>query len=346
MVVAQGVARLEHRAVAVAERQVNDVELGQERQGREPVAEHVHQHAADALHLLLLDGVQGADGEVVLRGGPLLHKEHRGRHKDRDDGDGSGEVVVGAVLAEVLVVDLHREGPVALADEQRRPEVREGPHEHQKRRGQDGGHGELHDDGEEPLDPRAAHVLRRLKQRVVDGLERAVHVDEDEGEELERLDHQDAAKAVDAAQPDAEHVPEEHGDDAVAAQKHDPAVGPDEGRGHAAQDGDDEQEFPAPELVEGVEVGKGDAQQERHQRDGDGHLKAVDDGGGVIGRGEELAELLHGEASVRREHGLLQDAVHGINEEQDEQGQEAPGDDVPHLKFFCLGHGSGPSLLF
>lgn len=110
LVVAQGEAGLEHRPVAVAEGQVDDVHLGHKGDGHQQVAVQVHQNAAHALGLFLLDGVQGADGEVVFARGPLLQEEHQGGDHHGDHRDGGGEVVVGAILPQVLVVDFHREG--------------------------------------------------------------------------------------------------------------------------------------------------------------------------------------------------------------------------------------------
>ena len=57
---------------------VDDVHLGHKADGHQQVAVQVHQNAAHALGLFLLDGVQGADGEVVLARGQLLQEEHQG----------------------------------------------------------------------------------------------------------------------------------------------------------------------------------------------------------------------------------------------------------------------------
>ena len=274
-IVAQGEAGLKDRAVAVAEGKVDDVDLRQEGQSDQPVAVDVHQDAGKALGLALLHRVQGVDGETELVGGPLLDEEHDRRDDDGDHGNGGGKVMVRPVFTQVLVVDFHREGAVPFADQKRGAEVREGPHEHQQGGRQDGGHRQLHDDGEKPLDPGAAHVGRGFQQGVIDGFEGPVHVHEHQREEFEGLHHQNAAEAVDAAQADAEGVFEKDGDDAVSAQQHDPAVSADKRGGHAAQDRHHEEEFGPFKLEEGIKVGKGDAQQQSDQRHHDGDLEAV-----------------------------------------------------------------------
>lgn len=57
-------------------------------------------------------------------------------------GQGRGEVEVLATLAQVLVVDQHRERLEALAQQHRRAEVGKGLHEHHQGRRQDRGHGQ------------------------------------------------------------------------------------------------------------------------------------------------------------------------------------------------------------
>ena len=236
--------------------------------------------------------MQGVHGELEAAGGPLLQEEDQRRHHDGDDGQRRGEVEVGAVFAQVLVVDQDGEGLVALTQQHGSAEVREGLHEDHQRRGQDGGHGEGHHHPEEPPHTGAAHVGGGLHEGVVDVLEGAVHVDEDQGEELQGLDQENALEAIDAAHADVEHALQELRDDAAAAQQHDPGVGPDEGSRHGAEDAEDEEDLGAPDAVEGVEIRDGDAQDQGDGGDAEGHLDAVDDGAGIVALGEELGKLL------------------------------------------------------
>ena len=83
---------------------------------------------------------------------------------------------------------------------------------------------------------------------------------------------------------------QEHGDGTGTAQQHDPGICADERSRHGAQDGQNEQHLGSADLVEGVEIGHGDTQQQRHQRHRYRDLKAVEDGGIIIGLGEELTE--------------------------------------------------------
>ena len=132
--------------------------------------------------------MQGVHGKLEPAGGPLLEEEHNGRHQDCDAGQGRGEVEVLAALAQVLVVDQHRERLEALAQQHRRAEVGKGLHEHHQGRRQDRGHGQCQHNVEQAAHTDAAHIGGGLHQRVVDVLERAVHVDEHQGEELQGLD--------------------------------------------------------------------------------------------------------------------------------------------------------------
>ena len=79
-------------------------------------------------------------------------------------------------------------------------------------------------DAEKALHTGAAHVRRGLHEGIVNAFESAVHVDEHEREELERLRQGNAAEAVDAGQGDAEDSFEKLRDDAAASEQHDPRV--------------------------------------------------------------------------------------------------------------------------
>ena len=338
LVVAEGEAGREHRALALAEGQIDDVDLRQEGDRAEQVAVEVHQEAPEARGRLLLHRVQGVDGEFEAAGGPLLQEEDDGRHDDGDHRQRRGEVVVAAVLAQVLVVEQDREGLEALAQHGGRAEVREGLHEDHQRGREDRRHGEVQHDLEQALHADAAHVGGGLHQGVVDALEGAVHVDEHEREELQRLREGDAAEAVDARELDAEGGLEELRDDARAPEQHDPGVGPEEGGRHAAEDADDEEDLRALQAVEGVEVGEGDADHQGQRGDEEGDLKAVDDRFGVIALSEELLELFPGHAPVGHDDRLLDDADHRVDQHRDEQQEHDDGDGEPSVKTF-LHHG-------
>ena len=108
--------------------------------------------------LLALDGVQRVHGEAVVVGQHLLNQKHDGRDDDGDHADRGRKVVVDRCLAHVLLVNLHREGAVALADQKGRAEISQGPHEYHQGRGQNGGHAQRHHHLEKALDAPAAHV--------------------------------------------------------------------------------------------------------------------------------------------------------------------------------------------
>ena len=289
--------------------------------------------------------MQRIHGELEAVGAPLLDGEHDGRDDHRDDRQRGGEVAVRAAFAQVRVVDHDREGLVALADEHRRAEVRKRLHEHHQRRGENRGHGQGQHDLHQTPHTRAAHVGGGLHQRVVDVLERAVHVDEHQREELERLHQQDALEAIDGRHLHAQQRGQELRDRAAAAQQQNPGIRSDERRGHAAQDGDDEQKFRAPDFIERVEVRNRHAQQQRHQRGDDGHLDAVGQGLEVIavGIGEESPEVVQRELPVRVEHGLLEQAHHREEQEHHEQREQQQRYDDPLVSLLCL-HRRPPPL--
>ena len=116
------------------------------------------QHAPDALELLGLDGVKGVHGKCQLVGGVLLGHEDQRRDDDGDDTDGGRKAVVAADLAHEFIVNEHREGPVALADQHGRAEIRQGAHKYQQAAGQNGGHDQRDNQAEETLHAAAAQV--------------------------------------------------------------------------------------------------------------------------------------------------------------------------------------------
>ena len=75
--------------------------------------------------------------------------------------------------------------------------LHKGAHEHQQSCGQQGGHDKGHDHLEEAGNARAAEVLSRLDEGVVDILQCTLGVEEHQREQLERHDQHDAAEAVD-----------------------------------------------------------------------------------------------------------------------------------------------------
>ena len=201
------------------------------------------------------------------------------------------KVIVAAVFAEVLIVEQHREGLEALTQHRRRTEVCEGLHEDHECGGEDRRHGQIQDDLEQTFDADAAHIGGGLHQGVVDALERTVHVNEHQREELQRLRQGDTAEAVDARKLDSEGGLEELGDDAGAAQKHDPGVRTEKRGGHAAQNADDEENLCALQPVEGIEICKRNPDDQGHEGHEEGDLKAVDDCLRIIALTEELLEL-------------------------------------------------------
>ena len=77
-----------------------------------------------------------------------------------------------------------------------RAEVGEGPHKHQQGGGQDGGHGQGHDNPFKAVHPLAAHALGGLQQGVVNIPKGAVHINDHQRKELQCLNKDDTAEAI------------------------------------------------------------------------------------------------------------------------------------------------------
>ena len=318
LVVDKGVPHAEERAFAVAEAEINDIYLREDRNGAEKIAVQMHEKAAETLCILLLHGVQGVDREFEAPCCPLLEEEYHGGDDDRDNGECGSKVVVCTVFTEILIIKQHREGLEALAEDGGRTEVGKRLHEHHECSGEDGGHSEMQHDVEKTLHTGAAHICRGLHEGIVNALESTVHVDEHEREELERLRQGDAAEAVDAGQGDAEGGFEKLCDDTAASEQHDPRVRAQKRGGHAAKYADDEENLCALEAVERIKVSKRNTDHEREHRDKNGDLERIIDGVHIVAVAEKLVELLPREAAVRHDDCLLDDAEHRVNEHRDE----------------------------
>ena len=289
----------------------------------------MHQHTADAMRLFRRDGVQRVDRELEAVGRELLDQEDQCRDQNGDDADRGGEMVVSTVFAEVLIINEDRERVVAAADQDRRAEVGKRTHEHQQCGGQNGRHAQAHDHAAEPLDALAAHALRSLEQRSVNIAEGAVHVDDDQREEFQRLDKDDAAEAVDRDAPDADRF-EELRNEAGIAHQQDPRIGADIRRGHGAEQTEHEENFPSAHRVERIEICKRDAEQQTAHHDAQTDLGAVADGGIVIGFAEEFLEGVHGKVPVDIDS-LLQQPADRQNEEDRQNGQQHPCGNAPEI---------------
>ena len=318
LVVDKGVPHAEERAFAVAEAEINDIYLREDRNGAEKIAVQMHEEAAETLCILLLHGVQGVDREFEAPCCPLLEEEYHGGDDDRDNGECGSKVVVCTVFTEILIIKQHREGLEALAEDGGRTEVGKRLHEHHECSGEDGGHSEMQHDVEKTLHTGAAHICRGLHEGIVNALESTVHVDEHEREELERLRQGDAAEAVDAGHGDAEGGFEKLCDDTAASEQHDPRVRAQKRGGHATKYADDEEDFCALEAVERIKVSKRNTDHEREHRDKNGDLERIIDGVHIVAVAEKLVELLPREAAVRHDDCLLDDAEHRVNEHRDE----------------------------
>ena len=204
LVALQRVAVHEDLALRVLERGVDDVGLRQNGDAHHEIDRQMHQSVDTLAGLALLHGVHTVQREGVLVGNVLLDEEDQRGDDDGDDGDGGCKAVAAADLVDELGVEDDGEGAVALADEHRGTEVCKGAHEHQQSCGQQGGHDKGHDHLEEADNARAAEVLSRLDEGVVDVLQRALGVEEHQREQLERHDQHDAAEAVDFRDGDAE----------------------------------------------------------------------------------------------------------------------------------------------
>ena len=292
----------------------------------------MHQSVDALASLALLHGVHTVQREGVLVGNILLDEEDQRGDDDGDDGDGGCKAVAAADLVDELGIEDDGEGAVALADEHRGAEVCKGAHEHQQSCGQQGGHDKGHDYLEEAGNARAAEVLSRLDEGVVDVLQRALGVEEHQWEQLERHDQHDAAEAVDVRDGNAE-VLEEGGDDAAAAQQQDPRVGTDEGGRHGCHHDEDVQHALALDLKDREQVGQRGADGDGEHRRRDGHLEAVDEGIEIVALGEELGEISQREAAGVGVHHRLPDEVrHRVKQEQRVEGDRCQRDGTPDIK--------------
>ena len=183
----------------------------------------------------------------------LDQENHRG-YDDRYDAYGCRETVVRPRLAQELRVDFDGEHPVAFPDEEGRAEIGEGAHEDKEGCRQYGGHAQRDDDLEEPLYSRAAEAFRRFKERIVDILQRARHVEEDQGEELQREHKQDTVEAVDIGNRDACQRFDEYRHDAGASQQLYPRIGANEGCRHRTENDEHLYETFPSYLVHVVEI--------------------------------------------------------------------------------------------
>lgn len=100
-------------------------------------------------------------------GSRFLDKEDQPGQEDGDHADGRCKSVVRGRFTKEGRVNEHRECGVALADERGRAKVSKGAHEHQKRCGQNGRHGEHEDDPDKTAHTAAAQIGRGLHQTVV-----------------------------------------------------------------------------------------------------------------------------------------------------------------------------------
>lgn len=170
-----------------------------------------------------------------------------------------------------------------------------------------------------------------------------VHVDHDQRIELCGLHQQDPAEAVNAAGLNTQRFQQQRNVTGAPHQQN-PCVSSDERRGHTAQDTGHQQELSALQPVEGIEIGKGNADSQRYQHNGDRHLEAVEYGIVVVRLAEKLNEIVEGKGGLTGGKRLLEQRTDGVHEEQQERQQQRDGNSRPYLEFPALLVHSAPLL--
>ena len=275
------------------------------------------------------DRVQGVDRELEAVGGKFLDQENRRRNQNGDHADGCSKMIIRSVFAQVFIVDENRERVVPAANQDRSSEIGERAHEHEQRRSQDRRHGKTHDDLAEAVDASAAHALSCLEQGGVDVPEGAVHVNNDQREEFQRLHENNAPKAVNGNAFQSNRF-QKLRDEARVAHQQDPRVCADIRRGHGAEQAEDKQDLPAAHRVERIEICKRDAEQQAANHDAQTDLGAVADGAIVIGFAEEFLEGVHGKVPVGID-GLFQQTADRQHKEDRQNGQQHPCGNAPEI---------------
>ena len=166
-IVIQRISALKHAHFRVAERNVDDVQLRKHRNSDDQIAEHVHHHAAKALRITFFNGMQCVHCEAEFFRRVLLQQENCCGQNNRDYADRCGEAIVRACLTQELFVDFNRERTVAFANQQRRTKISKRTHEDKKCCGQNRGHGQAKNHGQEPFYTAAAQICGRLHQAVI-----------------------------------------------------------------------------------------------------------------------------------------------------------------------------------
>ena len=295
------------------------------------ITEYMNQHALCAVQGFFLDGMQGVHGEAVALAGDVLGREHHRGDHNSNHCDSGGEALVLGDLAHELRIEDHGEGPVSLTHEHGSAEVREGPDKDQERPGQQGRRDQGEDYLEKPAYSGAAHVFTGLQKGVVHLAQGPGHIEEDQGEQLRGEHQKHAIEPIDVRGSDAEQGLDEICDDAVAAQQQNPRVSAYEGSGHGGDNDEDAESLLSPDFVQGKEIGHGNAHQQRGDGGPEGDLEAVDQGGGVVGLGEEFDEVVQGKAIVPVK-GHLDQIAQGIDHEQKIHGQDRQGDNAPDVQ--------------
>ena len=271
---------------------------------------------------------------------PPLQEEEDQRNRHDNHAQRGGEIAVVGHLSHELVIQHHREGAVALADQHGRAEIGEHAHKHQQGRGQHRRQHQRQDDARNALEVVGAQAFGRLVQGVIQVLQRAadIHVHQREG--LEREHQHNARKAVYAAKRHAEDRVDPLGKQAVAPQQLNPRIRTDERRGQVANHNADVQRFAARNAVLARDVGNHKAQRRADQRGYNSHLEGVQQRIGVVLAGKEAGKVGQREAVIGGvDHALVHDQhqrVHHKDQEDRQHQQRQEGPDRGMLLFHRL----------
>ena len=162
---------------------------------------------------------RGADREerrgAARAGRVVAARQERALDQQRDDGAddqqhaehaGGGRIVGG--LADEQLVGLDREDRLVLGQHERHAEILQRLDEHQQPAGEDRRQHQRQRDGAQHARARGAEILRRLLDRDVDRLERRGHRQHHVRVERQRVDGDDALRAVDRVERNADATAE------------------------------------------------------------------------------------------------------------------------------------------
>jgi hypothetical protein len=266
-------------------------------------------------------------GEAAARQVMALREESQGRADDEEDAEHAGGRRVAAGFADELLPRLDGEDRHVLGEHEGDAEILQRVHEDEKRAGEHRRHHDRQDHRPPGAPARGAEILPGLLDRDVDRLERRQGRQQDIGKERQRVDDDEAGRAVDRIERDADGM-QGLRDDPGAAEEEDERIGADE-RGQDERQG---RQGEKDRLAGDPDAGKAEGERHADQRGDDGGDRADGEAvaeGALIEWAAENAQVI-----VRRdmraggvEDARLEDAEERVNEEEAEKGERQQRDD-------------------